>query len=203
MKLLVVDNKDSFTYMLVDYLQQAGADCQVVRNDESPLLLYRQDVDAVVLSPGPGTPRQAGYLMDVIAYYHQKLPILGVCLGHQALAEFFGAKLVRAAKPMHGKLSAIRVLVADPLFDGLPDQFTVTRYHSLLVTDLPAELEMLAATRENEVMALRHQSLPLWGIQFHPEAALTDFGFELVKNCINLLKIRTFVIGSGLKETVL
>ncbi|GAA4457864.1 aminodeoxychorismate/anthranilate synthase component II [Nibrella saemangeumensis] len=203
MKLLLVDNRDSFTYMLADYLRQTGAECSVVRNQVPPVLLDRERFDAVVLSPGPGVPRQAGYLMDIIAHYHQKLPMLGVCLGHQAFAEFFGARLTTATRPMHGKLSAIQVLTGDPLFQDLPRQFAVTRYHSLVVKDLPEQLLTLAISPDEEVMAFRHVSLPLWGIQFHPEAVLTEFGFELLANWINLLKIRTFEIGSGLKETTL
>lgn len=188
MHLLVVDNVDSFTYMLVDYLRQAGATCRVVRNHEPMAHFTAEPVDGVVLSPGPGVPRQAGRLMDVIAHYYRHVPMLGVCLGHQALGEFFGATLVQAVRPMHGKVSAIRVLTADGLLRNLPDTFGVTRYHSLVLTDLPADLIGTAATDTNEVMALRHRTLPLWGVQFHPEAALTQHGLQLLTNWVDLVK---------------
>lgn len=191
MNLLIVDNFDSFTYMLVDYLQQAGAVCHVVRNDESMNRLTRRSVDGVVLSPGPGTPRQAGRLMEVIAYYHQQLPMLGVCLGHQAIGEFFGATVVPADRPMHGKVSAIRVQAQDHLFQNVPRRFNVTRYHSLLLRDLPDSLVCTAVTEQEEVMALRHQTLPVWGVQFHPEAALTEFGVSILSNWVNFLRFST------------
>lgn len=185
MNLTVVDNFDSFTYMLVDYLQQAGARCRVVRNNEPIGQLIGPDVDAVVLSPGPGTPRQAGRLMDVIAHYHRRVPMLGVCLGHQAIGEFFGATLAPAEQPMHGKVTPVRVVTDDLLMRGLPTRFAVTRYHSLLLTDLPAHLVPLAVTDRNEVMAMRHRTLPIWGVQFHPEATLTEYGLPMLKNWID------------------
>lgn len=188
MKLLVLDNVDSFTYMLVDYLKQAGATCRVVRNTASLDEITAESYDGVVLSPGPGTPRQAGCLMEVMDHYHEQLPVLGVCLGHQAIGEFFGARLVKAARPMHGKVSAVRKLSDDALVHNLPDQFTVTRYHSLVLENLPGELLSLAATVEEENMALRHRNLPIWGIQFHPEAVLTQYGLEILKNWITFVK---------------
>lgn len=188
MNLLVVDNFDSFTYMLVDYLQQAGATCRVVRNNESFAELISEPVDAVVLSPGPGVPKQAGRLMDVIHYYHQRVPMLGICLGHQALGEFFGARLIRAEQPMHGKVSIIRTETDDVLWQDLPIEFDVTRYHSLVLTDLPPdELLRLAVTEQDEVMAIRHQTWPIWGVQFHPEATLTQNGLKLIENWIDFV----------------
>jgi para-aminobenzoate synthetase component 2 len=188
MKLLVVDNFDSFTYMLVDYLQQAGATCRVVRNNESFDDLIKEPVDAVVLSPGPGVPKQAGRLMDIIRYYHRRVPMLGICLGHQALGEFFGAILRQAERPMHGKVSTIRIETDDVLWHGLPIEFDVTRYHSLVLTDLPPDkLMSLAVTEQDEVMAIRHQTLPIWGVQFHPEAALTQHGLRLIENWIDFV----------------
>ena len=188
MNLLVVDNFDSFTYMLVDYLQQAGATCRVIRNEESMSYLTKEPVDAVVLSPGPGKPRQAGRLMDVIQYYHQRVPMLGICLGHQALGEFFGAELKPANRPMHGKVSTIRTTTEDVLWRGLPTQFDVTRYHSLVLSKLPADqLISLAATAQDEVMALRHRTWPVWGVQFHPEATLTQHGLQLIENWIDFI----------------
>ena len=190
MKLLVVDNVDSFTYMLVDYLAQAGADCRVVRNNEPRSHFINQAMDGVVLSPGPGTPRMAGRLMDVIDYYHRRLPMLGVCLGHQALGEFFGATLVSAVRPMHGKVSPIEVQPTDVLFAGLPERFSVTRYHSLILQDLPDSLESTAMTALGEVMAMRHRTLPVWGVQFHPEAVLTEFGVKMLANWIDFIKFK-------------
>ena len=188
MNLLVVDNFDSFTYMLVDYLQQAGATCRVVRNNESIADLIKEPVDAVVLSPGPGVPQQAGLLMEVIRYYHRRVPMLGICLGHQALGEFFGASLTRAERPMHGKVSIIQTTTDDVLWHGLPTEFDVTRYHSLVLADLPPdELMRLAVTEQDEVMAMRHQTLPIWGVQFHPEAALTQHGLRLIENWIDFV----------------
>jgi anthranilate synthase/aminodeoxychorismate synthase-like glutamine amidotransferase len=188
MHLLVLDNIDSFTYMLVDYLKQAGATCRVVRNTASLDEITAESYDAVVLSPGPGTPRQAGCLLNVIEHYHEQLPVLGVCLGHQALGEFYGARLVKAIKPMHGKLSVVRKMSKDTLLVNLPDEFKVTRYHSLVLVDLPSELTELATTIEGENMAFRHRNLPLWGIQFHPEAALTQYGLAILKNWITFVK---------------
>lgn len=187
MNLLVVDNFDSFTYMLVDYLQQAGAVCRVVRNSESWAKLTDEPVDAVLLSPGPGVPQQAGQLMEVIRHYHQHVPVLGVCLGHQALGEFFGAKLVPAHRPMHGKVSSTRVLTDDALWKGLPTEFDVTRYHSLVLTDMPAQLVSTAVTQQDELMAFRHRTLPIWGVQFHPEAILTQYGLRIIENWIDFV----------------
>lgn len=194
MNLLVLDNFDSFTFTLVDYLRQAGAVCRVLRNNEPLSNLIGQAVDGVVLSPGPGRPRQAGGLMDVIAHYHDRVPMLGVCLGHQAIGEFFGASLTAASQPMHGKVTVVRKLADDVLLQYVPEQFAVTRYHSLLLTDLPPELINIAETDQGEIMALRHRNLPIWGVQFHPEAALTEYGLTLLKNWIDSIastRIRT------------
>lgn len=188
MHLLVLDNIDSFTYMLVDYLKQAGATCRVVRNTATLPEITAETYDGVLLSPGPGTPELAGCLLNVIETYHQQLPILGVCLGHQALGQYFGADLVQATKPMHGKLSVIRKQADDVLWENLPDEFVVTRYHSLVLNRLPDTLTALAATKEGENMALRHRELPLWGIQFHPEAALSQYGLEILINWITFVK---------------
>ncbi|MBD2701274.1 aminodeoxychorismate/anthranilate synthase component II [Spirosoma sp. BT702] len=201
MDLLVIDNFDSFTYMLVDYLQQAGARCHVVRNNESLVQLSKKAVDGVVLSPGPGIPRRAGRLMEIIAHYHHRLPILGICLGHQAIGEFFGARLVRARQPMHGKISTICTMADDVLWKNIPTEFDVTRYHSLILTDLSdtyqpstgimKPLVCTALSKEGEVMALRHRTLPLWGIQFHPEAHLTQYGLQLIQNWIDFIGFST------------
>ena len=190
MRLLLLDNFDSFTYNLLDYFRQLGCEVQVRRNNVPIRELQELAVDAVVLSPGPGTPAQAGNLMDVIRLFHTRRPMLGVCLGHQALGEFFGARIVRGQRPMHGKISEIEWTQPDALWQQLPARMPVTRYHSLILPHLPATLEALAFTTDDahEIMALRHRTLPLHGVQFHPEALLTPHGLALlgnwVKSCI-------------------
>ncbi|GAB3300705.1 anthranilate synthase component II [Hymenobacter tenuis] len=190
MRLLLLDNFDSFTYNLLDYFQQLGCDVLVRRNDVALPQLGQESFDAIVLSPGPGTPAAAGNMPAVIQQYHQRVPMLGVCLGHQALGEFFGASLVRSAKPMHGKVSEVSWTEPDALWAGLPAHMPVTRYHSLVLKELPPTLSALAVTADAtaELMALRHRTLPLYGVQFHPEALLTPYGLALlgnwVKNCI-------------------
>ncbi|TGE20358.1 aminodeoxychorismate/anthranilate synthase component II [Hymenobacter aquaticus] len=186
MHLLLLDNFDSFTFNLLDYFQQLGVSVEVVRNDV-PLEVIRQlRFDAIVLSPGPGTPARAGCLLDVVREYHHRVPMLGVCLGHQALGEFFGAHLTRAARPMHGKVSEVAWTEADPLFAGLPRQFRVTRYHSLIINLLPPDLRPLAYTTDpaHELMVFRHRTYPLYGVQFHPEALLTAHGLALLRNWV-------------------
>ena len=185
MKVLLLDNYDSFTYNLCDYLWQTGAECQVLRNDACSLDEFEAlDFDALVLSPGPERPANAGLMMPLIARLFDKKPILGICLGHQALGEFFGARLIQARLPMHGKTSLI-THQEHPLFGGLPSQFAVMRYHSLLLESLEGtSLRAIAHTQEGEIMALAHPSLPLLGVQFHPESVLTEWGLELLKNWV-------------------
>lgn len=187
MRLLLLDNFDSFTYNLLDYLQQLGATVEVVRNDV-PLAAIEAlpAFDGIVLSPGPGTPARAGVMPALIAAYYRKLPMLGVCLGHQALGEFFGARLGRAVRPMHGKVSEIQWLEKSPLTANLPARQLVTRYHSLVLSQLPPALVPLAYTTDapGELMALRHRTLPLYGVQFHPEALLTAYGRALLGNWV-------------------
>ncbi|BDD08595.1 glutamine amidotransferase [Fulvitalea axinellae] len=181
--ILVIDNYDSFTYNLVDYLEQSGARCKVLRNDCS-LETMKGDYDGVVLSPGPGKPSDAGGLMEAVDYFHNRLPVLGICLGHQALGEYFGASVEKAIKPMHGKPSVIRH-VGGPMFDGIPEKFEVIRYHSLVLKELPDSMTVTATTAEDEIMAVSHKSLPLNGLQFHPEAALTEHGLRLLSNWLS------------------
>ena len=185
-RILLLDNYDSFTYNLRDYLLQAGAECQVVRNDAATLEDFEQlDFEAIVLSPGPKRPADAGLMMPLIGQWHQRVPMLGICLGHQALGEFFGAKLVKAALPMHGKTSTVQHRGDHPLFAGIPHRFEVMRYHSLLLQSLDGcPLDVLAATDAGEIMALAHRSLPLVGVQFHPESVLTQHGLRLVHNWV-------------------
>lgn len=184
--ILLIDNYDSFTYNLRDYILQSGQTCEVRRNDESDLLtIPLEDYDGVILSPGPGRPQDAGHLMKFIETAYQKLPILGVCLGHQALGAFFGAKVVKAEKPMHGKISQIS-LVNDVIFEGIEESTEVVRYHSLVLNQVPNHFDILAKAKNGEIMAMKHQQLYIYGFQFHPEAVLTKGGLLMMKNWINL-----------------
>lgn len=193
MRLLLLDNFDSFTYNLLDYLRQLGCEVLVRRNNTSLAELRALQPAAVVLSPGPGTPAGAGNLLAVIEAFHRQLPMLGVCLGHQALGEFFGAEVRRGARPMHGKVSDIAWAVPDVLWQGLPAQMAVTRYHSLVLGPLPPALQVLAVTANEpaEIMALRHRTLPLHGVQFHPEALLTTYGLQMLGNWVQSCIIAT------------
>jgi anthranilate synthase/aminodeoxychorismate synthase-like glutamine amidotransferase len=186
--LLLLDNFDSFTYNLVDYFGQVGVQAKVVRNDVPLEDIKQLPVSAVVLSPGPGVPNKAGVLMDVIAYYHKRVPMLGICLGHQALGEFFGAKLEKGIKPMHGKVSEI-ICEHDPIFKGLPKQMPVVRYHSLVLQEVPNSIMPLAHTAAGELMAFKHINLPLYALQFHPEAALTTYGLQMLQNWVSIANI--------------
>lgn len=187
--ILIVDNFDSFTYNLVDYFNQLGEECEVIRNDVPPKKLDKQDYSAVVLSPGPGKPEDAGFLMDYLKEFEDYLPILGICLGHQAIAKYYGADIVKAIKPMHGKISKIHLVSESQILDGLPSEFNVVRYHSLIVQNLKnTALNSLAATSENENMIFSHSYFPIFGIQYHPEAALTQYGLKILKNWISLLE---------------
>lgn len=185
---LLLDNFDSFTWNLADYIHRLGVSCEVVQNNQPLAKVQQIPFQALILSPGPQTPAKAGCLMDVIAHNWARVPILGVCLGHQAIGEFFGAHLYKANRPMHGKLSTISCR-PDYLFQGLPQQLQVVRYHSLLLKELPQSLESIAETAEGELMALRHRHLPIRGVQFHPEAILTEGGLALLKNWLSFNKI--------------
>jgi anthranilate synthase/aminodeoxychorismate synthase-like glutamine amidotransferase len=188
----VLDNYDSFTYNLVQYLGELGAEVEVRRNDE----LTVEQVEAmkperILLSPGPCTPGEAGILVPLIRHMAGKVPILGVCLGHQAIGEAFGGQVVRARKLMHGKTSAV-THDGKGIFSGLPTPLTCTRYHSLIVAEetLPRELMVTAKTQETDggtvIMGLRHRSLPIEGVQFHPESVLTDGGHQMIRNFLDM-----------------
>lgn len=181
--ILLLDNFDSFTYNLVDYFEQLGLECFVVRNDVAIEEITIRNYQALIISPGPETPLKSGNLMEVLAFYTGKIPILGICLGHQAIGVQFGAKLEKALKPMHGKISVIEH-DEDVLFKAIPKVFKVVRYNSLLLNSIGGPLRIIATTEQNEVMAIAHNSLPIIGIQFHPEAALTEFGLQLLQNWI-------------------
>ena len=184
MKLLVIDNYDSFTYNLVQYFGELGANCEVLRNDEKNLDdIVIEPYDGLVISPGPCNPDQAGISLPAVKRWAGQKPLLGVCLGHQCIGQAFGGKIVRAARLMHGKTSPVHHL-NEEIFEGLPNPFSATRYHSLVIepSSLPDILEITAWTEEQEIMAVRHRELEVWGVQFHPESLATDSGIMVLKN---------------------
>ena len=190
--ILLIDNYDSFTFNLYHFLGDLGAVMEVRRNDaltvDQALAL---DPEAIVLSPGPCTPNEAGICLDLIAAAAaRRLPVLGVCLGHQAIGQAFGAKVVRAPVPVHGKVWEVMHGGTD-IFAGLPSPFRATRYHSLVVEDLPAALIPTARTAEGQVMGMAHRDLPLWGVQFHPESIASEHGHDLLRNFLSLAGVRT------------
>jgi para-aminobenzoate synthetase component 2 len=186
--ILMIDNYDSFTYNLVQYLGILGADVKVRRNDHVTL----EEIDTMaperlVISPGPGIPQTSGIIVPLIQRFYQQVPILGVCLGHQAVAVALGGKVVRAGRLMHGKVSEIRH-DGQGVFHDIPDPFTATRYHSLAVEEesLPSSLQITARAEDGEIMGVRHKDYPVHGIQFHPESILTDEGMRILENFLNL-----------------
>jgi anthranilate synthase component 2 len=184
MKILMVDNYDSFTYNIVQYFGELGAAVTVVRNDEVSLAdIAAHAPTHLVISPGPCSPAEAGISVAAIQHFAGKRPILGVCLGHQAIGAAFGGKIIRAQQLMHGKTSVIST-TQQGVFAGLPAQFTVNRYHSLAIERIscPAELELTAWTDDGEIMGVRHKTLPIQGVQFHPESILTEHGHAMLKN---------------------
>jgi len=186
--ILVIDNYDSFTYNLVQYFGELGAELRVVRNDEVTVdEIVKMKPAKLVVSPGPCTPTEAGISCEAIARIGPIIPTLGVCLGHQSIGQVYGGKVVRAERLMHGKTSLIRHNGKD-VFKGIPSPFEAIRYHSLLVerASLPSELEITADTDEGEIMGLRHKSHPVYGVQFHPESILTQNGKQLLKNFLEL-----------------
>ena len=187
---LLLDNYDSFTYNLRDYVLQLGQDCRVLRNDEMGIdEIAALDFSSAIISPGPRTPHEAGITMKFIERFYQFKPILGICLGHQAIGEFFGAKLVKAKTPMHGKTSLI-THNNHFLFKNLPVQFEVMRYHSLVLEDVEkAPLQVIARSNEQEVMALVHPDYKIAGVQFHPESILTPHGLSIMRNWFEGLKL--------------
>ena len=185
---LMIDNYDSFTYNLVQYLGELGAELEVHRSRKIGLEeLDSLEPERVVISPGPCTPREAGISNDVIKHFAGKVPILGVCLGHQCIGDVFGSEVVRADRLMHGKTSMI-FHNSTELFEGLDNPFEATRYHSLIIKreTLPDCLEITAWTDQDEIMGLRHKTLPVWGVQFHPESILTAAGKSLLANFLTL-----------------
>ncbi|MCF6094677.1 aminodeoxychorismate/anthranilate synthase component II [Microaerobacter geothermalis] len=182
--ILMIDNYDSFTYNLVQYLGEIGEELKVYRNDEIRLTEIEElDPDFIMISPGPCTPNEAGISLEAIRYFSGKIPIFGVCLGHQAIAQVFGGEVVRADRLMHGKTSEI-LHDGKTIFDGIPSPFRATRYHSLIVRreTLPPVLEISAWTDQGEIMGIRHRELAVEGVQFHPESIITDYGKQLLQN---------------------
>ena len=187
MNVLMLDNYDSFTYNIVQYLGELGADVTVVRNDEMPLeqlvaLVAAQGIERIVISPGPCSPAEAGIAVATIQHFAGQLPVLGVCLGHQAIGAAFGGDIVRAGQQMHGKTNVITT-DQQGVFAGLPQQFTVNRYHSLVIdkTTLPACLTVTATSEDGEIQGVRHTTLAVEGVQFHPESILTEHGHAMLK----------------------
>jgi len=193
MKLLLIDNYDSFTYNLVQFLGDLGAVTEVVRNDATTAdAALKRGADAVILSPGPCDPDQAGVCLELIGLAAERqVPLLGVCLGHQAIGQKFGGKVVRAPKPMHGKVSAI-VHDGTGVFAGIPSPFNGARYHSLVVEEasLPATLRVNARTEDGIIMGLAHRTLPIHGVQFHPESIASEYGHELLRQFLDIAKAR-------------
>ena len=188
MRLLMIDNYDSFTFNLVQYLGELGAEVEVHRNDALSVAdALAREPDGVVISPGPGEPKDAGISMDTVrACAERRLPLLGVCLGHQAIGEAFGGRIVRARSIMHGKVSEVSH-DGQGLFAGLPNPFEATRYHSLVIDEAscPDVLEITARTEDREIMGVRHRELPLEGVQFHPESIMTAEGKQLLRNFLD------------------
>lgn len=187
MKIVIIDNYDSFTYNLSHLVKELGAEVTVYRNDQFELSQL-EEFDKIILSPGPGIPSEAGLLLDVIRNYAGKKPILGVCLGHQAIGEVFGGKLENLSDVFHGVATPCHLVSSDPLFSGVSKDFTVGRYHSWVVSkeDFPMCLEITAESDEGQIMALRHRDYDVRGIQFHPESVLTPDGKQILHNWLTL-----------------
>lgn len=185
--LLVIDNFDSFTYNLVQYFGQLGVEQKVYRNDEiTTEEAATLNPDRILISPGPKTPDFAGVSLELIGAFYRRTPILGVCLGHQCIGQYFGGRIVQATKLMHGKTSMVRHC-GDRIFEGLDSPFPAARYHSLVIDpdSVSDSLRVIAETSEDEIMAVKHQDFPVWGVQFHPESLATDQGIRILQNFLN------------------
>jgi anthranilate synthase component 2 len=188
--LLLIDNYDSFTYNLFHYLGELGADVRVKRNDEISVAdALGMKADAIVLSPGPCTPNEAGICLDLIGAAEGRVPILGVCLGHQSIGQVYGGKIVRAKEPMHGKLSRVHH-TGKSVFRGLNNDFEATRYHSLVIApdSMPADLEVTATTEDGTIMGVMHKRHPVHGVQFHPESIASEQGHALLQNFLDIAR---------------
>lgn len=187
--MILIDNYDSFTYNIVQYLEELGVEPKIFENDKVTIdELKSLDFDSIIISPGAGNPDTAGISMAVLEEFYKTKKILGICLGHQCIAKFFGANIAKSKNPTHGKTSKIFVCENSKLFKNLPKNFDVTRYHSLEVekSSMPSNLKITAETQDGIIMALEHNALPIYGVQFHPEAILTQYGHELLKNFIEI-----------------
>ncbi len=182
--LLLIDNFDSFSHLLADLIRQTGSELTILRNDASLEEIDALDFSGLILSPGPGVPATSGNLFKILERYSGKVPILGVCLGHQAIGEFYGAQLLKNEVPTHGKVHLVRKTKSHLYTQNLPDQFQVTRYHSLQLKNLPDCLESILETETREIMGIAHKTLPILGLQYHPEAHLTEHGLELIRNWV-------------------
>jgi anthranilate synthase component 2 len=189
--ILMIDNYDSFTYNIVQYFYELGQEVVVKRNDEITIedIENMNNIDAIVISPGPCTPNEAGISVNVIKKFKGVYPILGVCLGHQSIGQAFGSKIVKAKCLMHGKTSKI-YHNEKGLFEGIPNPFNAVRYHSLVIDEstLPQDIEITARSDDGEIMAIEHKKYPIWGVQFHPESILTEYGMKILENFIHLAK---------------
>lgn len=187
--MILIDNYDSFTYNIVQYLQELGIEPQVFENDKIAINELKQlNFSSIIISPGAGNPNTAGISMGVIKEFYKTKKILGVCLGFQCLAQFFGAEIIKDKEPMHGKVSKIEIIENSKLFKNIPNEFFITRYHSLIANrkTIKPPLKITARTKDHIVMAIEHNKLPLYGVQFHPEAILTQYGHELFENFISI-----------------
>jgi anthranilate synthase/aminodeoxychorismate synthase-like glutamine amidotransferase len=187
--ILLVDNFDSFTYNLVDYFEQLGQEVEVIRNDVNPESVNWKKYHGLVLSPGPETPEKANFLLQYLEKAAQNVPILGICLGHQAINIHFGGTIKKGLQPMHGKISIVKKVNEDLIFNQLPIQFNVVRYHSLIIDDLGKDLVVLGETALKETMIIKHSLRPIYGIQYHPESILTQFGLKILENWLQLAGI--------------
>ena len=188
--ILMIDNYDSFTYNIVQYCRELGADLKIIRNDEMSIKeIENLHPEKIIISPGPATPDDAGVTLEVIRYFKDKVPILGICLGHQSIAQVFGANIVRAENMMHGKVSKIKRTAKCAIFEDLPERFNATRYHSLIVAKeaLPQIIEPTAYSEDdNEIMALKIKDKQIYGVQFHPESIMSEYGHEILGNFLKL-----------------
>jgi len=188
--ILMIDNYDSFTYNIVQYCRELGADLKIIRNDEMSI----EEIEAlkpekIIISPGPATPDDAGVTLEVIKHFKDKLPMLGICLGHQSIAQVFGGDIVRAKNMMHGKTSSVKRVGSCELFKDLPEEFIATRYHSLIVDKKSLTDEIIPtafSTDDDEIMALRIKDKDIYGVQFHPESIMSEYGHEIIGNFLNL-----------------
>jgi len=188
--ILMIDNYDSFTYNIVQYCRELGADLKIIRNDEMSIKEIEDlKPEKIIISPGPASPDEAGVTLDVIRYFKDKVPILGICLGHQSIAQVFGADVIRAKNMMHGKTSIMKQVGICEIFKELPKEFIATRYHSLIVdkNTISEEIEPTAySTDDDEIMALRIKDKDIYGVQFHPESIMSEYGHEIIDNFLQL-----------------